>query len=269
MRLRLGLLGLLACLDTVACAEEVDTMPDDADGPALQASLLAVNGAKVAETAATLLYTKFDDSSSKLFEHYNRFKDASKQTGEQALGTQEVRQILKDIGLANFALRGQLAAAAISVCDSDGDGKVSERELGAVIGLARCWLGSSDSTRAAVERIAALGARVGDDWHATPLLLQELRSCAGLRPFVSRWSGRLHNVASAAVHKVAALHQPENECVASLLPQLRGGHTALRKLLKGHGVEPLLARVLLASGVLLYADGDGYGKACAPSQLTA
>ena len=263
MRLHTAVVVLLAvcCLDVAVCAGDADdVVPDDSEGPALKALLLAVNGANIAESAAALLFKTFDGSSRRLFEHYNRFKDVSKKTGEQALGTQEVRELLKDIGLANFALRGQLATAAISVCDSDGDGKVSERELTLLIDLARCWLGSSVEAQAAVQRISSLASRTANfyDWHSAPLLLEELRSCVGLRPFVASWSRRLHKMATKGLP--TALREPEIKCIKSLLPKLQGGHTAIRKQLKSQGVKLLLARVLLASGILEYADGDRDGE---------
>ena len=249
-------LTFAVCSLACALSDEAESVSEDADGPELEASLLSLDVAKVAEASAELLNGRFGGSSSALFNHYNRWKDASKKTGEQALGNQEVRQLLKDIGLANFALRGQLATALIALSDSDGDGKVSELELGALVGLARCWLGASDEVQASARRVASLGLQVVDDWPTAPLLLDELRSCAGLKPFVSSWRKRLQDVESALMP--VALRPAE--CIDSLAAQLgNGGHTALRSYAARLGIEPLLSRALLVSGLLRYADADADG----------
>ena len=86
---------------------------------------------------------------SALFTQYNRFQDASKETGEQGLGNQEVRALLKDLGLGNLALRGEMAKLAISATDASGDGKVSEKEFDAALALVDCWIGYLTNPEAA------------------------------------------------------------------------------------------------------------------------
>ena len=84
-------------------------------------------------------------------------------------------------------------------------------------------------------------------------LLRLLRECSSLRPFWDVWS----RVLSEAERAQGALWLPtEAACSDALVEQMVGaaageeggaGHTALRKLLKANGVEPLLARHVAAS----------------------
>ena len=59
---------------------------------------------------------KHGDSHSAIFEAYNRFKDTAKSSrGEQALGLQEMRALLKDVGVGNMVLRTALVEVAFAV----------------------------------------------------------------------------------------------------------------------------------------------------------
>ena len=112
-----------------AGSRAADATADDDDDQAASELETALNVFKSAAEIEDLVVNyanlvRKHGSAAALFGQYNRFQDASK-SGEQALGHQEVRAMLKDIGLGNMAIRGEMANLATRVLDASGDGKVS------------------------------------------------------------------------------------------------------------------------------------------------
>ena len=140
MRRRLSLALALALLGVFSARAEDDS--DDRDANGLVSSMPSVEEAEEMFVAFAALRRQHG-SPKALFDHYNRFQDASKETGEQGLGNQEMRQLLKDVGLGNLIVRGELANLAIKLTDSSADGRVSERELDATCERPR-WHGGTE-----------------------------------------------------------------------------------------------------------------------------
>lgn len=224
-----------------------------------------------------------------LFDHYNRFRDVSKSTGEQALGTLEVRALLKDVGLGSLVLGGELAGAAIAATDSSGDGKVGLDELEAALGLAGCWLGDGADDEAilapgrrAVRRV--LEAVAGEPGALKLAIEREAHACRAVGAWwASGWASKL--AAAEAASLPAPLRLPAEQCAAGLADELLAAEsrlglgklglkgkegkegkkgkkegasgTAIRSVLKARGVEPLLARHLAAKAAIEALDADG------------
>ena len=254
MRARSGIALMVLLLGLGAHAEDVvEADDDDSEAQALASALPSPDESeKMLDNFKAL--RKKHGSVASLFAAYNRFHDGSKADGGvQALGNQEVRQLLKDIGLGNLAIRGELAKLAIRAIDSSGDGKISERELGATLAVADCWIGE--------------GANPSAD------AFEVLHSCAPsvLAWWRSGWSDRLESeeLRLPIVGQVLALPTAE-DCQDNFLEQSlahaklegltdevpRAGHTALRKSLKKFGVSSLLVRHLLASSLIDGLDSD-------------
>jgi hypothetical protein len=162
---------LLASLALSTLAEDDITdldksMPDAAE---LEQWLLGFNA----------LRSKHGDDSSAIFAAYNRFHD-TKKSNEQALGLQEMRALLKDIGVGNMVLRTAMVEIAFVLLDSSGDGRVSEAELRVALGMATCILGPSadptgpkDAVTAPVRRLEVTFAPVGESLAALQNAVRE------------------------------------------------------------------------------------------------
>jgi hypothetical protein len=268
---------LIACSLVMAGASDADDSDEDASS--LADSVLSLDPEPLMVSFSSLLHTKHGGDVSKLFSAYNRFHDASKVDGEQALGNQEVRALLKDVGLGNLAVRGELASLAIRIADSSGDGRVSEAELRATVDVAGCWLGKGDSD-AVLEPSRRLSTRLGAAISAESLdsvfdiVQQEVHTCSAPIGawWASGWLSRLQREERASPIVSADLSLPhEAKCVDALLGRaLAHGKKSdgdgakgtlasrgqLRKSLKQAGVDSLLARHLLASALLDALDDD-------------
>ena len=211
------------------------------------------------------LYASHNHNTLALFAHYNKWTgvlEKDGRDGEQALGKQEVRALLKDIGLGNVLLRGELAALAIRLVDSSGDGKVQLAELAAALDVATCWLdvygGAGEAlVLAPAHRLAhkASAALANERGAVAELVESELHGCAPLEQWwKSGWQAAL------AAHEERALGAGPitggaPACEAALSGALAApaakhggkkdglaGATAIRAALKAKGLEPLLVR---------------------------
>ena len=106
------LLVALLALSSVHAGDD----DDEQEAAALEAGFLSAAETEDLLINFAALRKKHGDIST-LFSAFNRFKDESKQ-GEQALGYQEVRALLKDLGLGNMAVRHEMANLATKVTDS-------------------------------------------------------------------------------------------------------------------------------------------------------
>ena len=173
-------LAALAVL-TAHGAEDAELSETDLD--ALKSALPSAAETEAWVVAFARLQHQYGD---KLFDRYNRFHDTGKSSGQQALGVQEVRALLKEIGIGNFALRGELASLVIRISDADGDGRISKPELSTTLEVVGCWVpaaaddAADDAVLTASRRLStrvveALSARSVNGGRA--LIRDELHSC--------------------------------------------------------------------------------------------
>ena len=195
-----------------------------------------------------------------LFAAYNRFTDASKADGEQALGYQEVRALLKDVGLGNYAIRGELAKLAIRGVDSSGDGRVSQRELAAALNVADCWIDGSRADPAAemIDVLHTCSESVRAWWRsgwATRLETEE-RRLPLVREVLALPSAQQCEAALLERSYAHAKRESSGGAAAAKEDVVLAGHTALRKSLKLAGVGSLLLRHLWATMLIEGLDAD-------------
>ncbi len=220
------------------------------------------------------------EATKRLFDRFNRFTDArvtASGGAEQQLGPQEVRALLKEVGLGNVLVRGELAGAAIRALDSDGDGRVSLAELRTALDVALCWIGEEEegaaddaALLAPSRRLGALAEKVGDAASAgaaddgMDALMEEVHRCGGpLAAWWAAWEARVDAVqsrfeAAADARDALASEESVEQCSSALVGAVVGkrkggkkkeeeggaaGATAIRRALKEKmKVEPLLAR---------------------------
>ena len=229
---------------------------------------------------------KHKDDAHAIFEAYNRFKDTGKsKSGVQALGLQEMRAFLKDVGVGDVVLRTALVEVAFVALDSSGDGRVSEAELAAALRVSGCVLGEyvdpgsrpTDDITAPSRRLQAQFDEVGRQKTfnavATALRAEVHERCE--EPLRAWWgAGWLERLAaeeraSPIVHSdLAAAHTDSPDACADLIvARLFAGKEgqpadgkAVRAALKTLGVASPFARHLAARGLLGALDADGDKK---------
>lgn len=236
------------CAASAEQAADVDDTDDDA--LALAAALPAPEESDEIFAKFKALRTKHGSIAS-LFAAYNRFQDRSKSDGVQALGNQEVRALLKDIGLGNLAIRGELAKLAIRAMDASGDGRVSEQELGVGLEVIDCWQ-AADTSREAFEILHSCAPAVAAWWQGG--WFERLRAEERRFPIIQQ----------------ALALASEEECERALLDKslvyaqgpspLHAGPTALRKALRQAGIGSLLLRHFAAAALIDGLDTDGNRK---------
>lgn len=271
--------AFLAVVLLFQCAHHISGMEnDDEDGSSITDGILSLDPDPLIVSFAAL--RKKHSTIHNLFEAYNRFHDGSKKDGgAQALGNQEVRALLKDVGLGNLAVRGELASLAIRVADSSGDGKVSEPELEATLAVVDCWLG--EGTDAAVlapfRRLASRVESAAADQSldgAIGVVQEEMhgvcaKAIAGW--WASGWMARLREseLSSPVVATDFARLPDESQCADALAARAlahakakdgqglpRASRGQLRKALKAAGVDSLLVRHLLTVAWIEAMDKD-------------
>jgi hypothetical protein len=266
-------LRLVVCvgLHFIANAENDDS---DASAADLVSSLPKPSEAEHMVQRFVAMWREHRDAEG-LFNAYNRFTDTKRSGGEQALGNQEVRQLLKDVGLGNMAIRGELASLLIRVLDVDGDSRIELNELKAAMDVVSCWAGAGESADAGLTSLKRLGAKLqavldARSFHAAQDLLEsEVYTCAGA---VASWWGdggwfdRLLAAEKSAPPFSSELQLESSDDCASALAERAlshagrsngAGHTALRGALKRLGVDSLLVRALGASLMIAVLDADG------------
>ena len=248
---------------------------DEDDGEHLKEGTVLLDGdyaAAMAEKVATRFSQLFYSSAhgadpKRYFEHYNRFKDGGAKL--QTLGPQELRELLKDLDVGPYALRGEFAAALTQLVDSDLDGRVSEAELSAAIDVATCWLDGSETPLAKAQALGALIESAGRPpaGDALKSLMGELQSCKPLRTL---WQAHRHRAVQAEDRLIDAIGLAQttttDACAAAILAPLHKacaqgcsggvGAGALRRVLKQMGVEPPLLRFLVPIALLRALDTD-------------
>ena len=284
-------LAALAVL-TAHGAEDAELSETDLD--ALKSALPSAAETEAWVVAFARLQHQYGD---KLFDRYNRFHDTGKSSGQQALGVQEVRALLKEIGIGNFALRGELASLVIRISDADGDGRISKPELSTTLEVVGCWVpaaaddAADDAVLTASRRLStrvveALSARSVNGGRA--LIRDELHSC-GVQVrawWASGWAVRLaaEELASTIVREDLLLEP--SSCATALVQRVMthgttqarkvsndertaasAGHMAIRKALKVAGVESLLVRHAVATALIAALDTSGDGR-LAESELS-
>ena len=237
----------LVAAGTMAQDDDDDGLLKDMDETGAVAADIAE---KVGTKFAAIYLGTYSADAHAYFEHYNRFKDGALQT----LGPQEVRELLKDLEIGPFALRGEYASAFTQLLDADLDGRVSEAELRAVLDVASCWIDGSnrDAPLAGVFALGALAEAAPASTAGLRALMAAVRACSGLR---SLWELHRRRTAKLEVALLRALalnqaHDSEFACAAAMIGPVtaatRGGGGvgagALRRWLKALGMEPLLLR---------------------------
>lgn len=282
----LGFLFLaLVMLDVGADDAETDVAALDSATPPTAAETDA------AILALAALKKKHAGSNKKIFEAYNRFHDTKHSGGEQALGMQEIRSLLKDLGIGNYALRTPISELTISLLDSDGDGRVSEPELSVALDVVDCWLGALEDDDADTAAILVPSARLRaalDLFAIKPsydvfanTVRQELHSCSGpVQGWWDSWSVRLSELEREGRARLPELTRVVDvpACAAQLPARLlvppspsgsysaeratleAASRKALRSGLKRLGVKSMVAQQAAAMALLAALDDDGNGK---------
>lgn len=256
----------------------------------LEAALLSGAEVEGVLTELAALVKKHDHDAGRVFAAYNRFHDTKKSGGEQALGNQEMRALLKDLGVGNIALRGALAEMATKLLDSGGDGRVSEGELRAAVDIIGCWLGEVGTDvlgpmrrlKAAVD--AALAVESPPPLEALAAVADgEAQRCGTVIGawWASGWLARLEALERAASPVEHELSNDNRWVCATRLPDRvlshaskgapraadggpQAGALEVRTALKLAGVESLLARHALAKLFVHSLDSDGDHKLTGP-----
>ena len=237
--------------------------------------------------ASAKIMRQHGGEASKVFASYNRFIDTKKSDGVQTLGNQEVRALLKDVGIGNVALRGAIAEIATLLLDSSGDSRVSEGELAAGLGLLSCWVDLTASDDAAVlaplrrvdEKFQAL-QRSGLSANAVAALVAEeyhgVCSDGVAAWWASGWARRLSAFEKGIVAALSELSNDSVEvCASRLVDRLlsqsttdeelkhkkdQPGQRAVRTALKLAGLNSIFARHAAATAIVAALDADRDGK---------
>jgi len=250
---------VLSLLLTFARADvdgDDDAMLKDIEGVGQTATELA---GKVARKFAFVFFSTHEGDVSSFFAHYNRFKDGAVQT----LGPQELRELLKDLDVGPYALRGEYASALTAALDADLDGRLSELELQRAIALTTCFIEGTEAPLAKLEDVRAL-AQAATNVDGLLALLAELRRCKPLKDFWDLHRNRAAKVEAKAINALGLEASSPAKCAAAVAEPVQratrgsggAGTGALRRLLKAEGVEPLLLRHLVSLGLVLALDAD-------------
>ena len=229
---------------------------DDSAVSSLEASIPSIEQSEALVTNfKRILHEKHGGSAAQLFAAYNRFLDASKSDGEQALGNQEVRQLLKDIEIGNVAIRGEIANILILIVDSSGDARLNEREFAAALGIVDCWM-HADPSNTFYGTLHSCAAAVRAWWQSGWLVRLEAEEANN--PILATDLKHTDPAAcSAALVQRTLAHVKKAKQGDA---EVGAGHTAVRKALKASGLKSLLLRIIFASGLIDALDLDGDKK---------
>ena len=289
MHMRRVVILLLLATARGSAEPEADDGASDASLEA-QANEVTMSVAEVENvflSFATLLRGHKNEASA-LFAKYNTWKDANAD-GDQALGTQEVRALLKDIGVGKpqaLVLRGVVADAVINILDSSGDGKVSESEISPAVDVLACWMGAGPDTDGVLAPARALVASAeaaikARTLRAASAVVDEVHAaCAA--PVHAWWSSSWEarsRLAEDVAFPPSGHSTSEDGCSAALIENILSvagrdktgtvGSKGLRTALRKHGVENVLSRHLVAHGIIGVLDTDGDRRVGAPELTDA
>ena len=262
MRRAVLVLGLLS-LSSVRTDDETEA--DETDSKELERALLDID-----VPAAVSFFATFEGKAANILADTSINRWTERGGKPEVLGDQEVRGLLHKAGVGgdgprSFVVRGELAKMATNVLDGDGDGKLNEQELQALLTVAEC---AAPGWKMKQSELEAEGRKLLDDSAAASLdrALAEVRKCDGAKLLWNVWSERLRAAEAAFL---PSLRLPpaacEEELAKAVLPKgVPLSRAALRHVLKTHGVAPLVARHALATALLAAADADADGKLSVP-----